>query len=115
MLLFLSCTICALILNFVTKDEDETGISVEAVIEIIIVFIFRGSIAFYFCYFQIYFCQLYPSRARGMGSGVVSAVGTLASTSSPIYLGYLQRNSINPMTIFVLFGIIGLSNVTLLT
>ena len=113
MVLFCICTVCALILNFIEKPEDE-GFSIEAIIEIIIVFIFRGSIAFYFCYFQIYFCELYPARARGLGSGIVSAVGTLASTSSPIYLGYLQRNNINPMTVFVLFGIIGLSNVMLL-
>jgi len=50
-----------------------------------------------------------------MGAGIVSAVGTLASTSSPIYLGYLQRNKINVMTIFVLFGAIGLGNLALLT
>ena len=49
-----------------------------------------------------------------MGAGIVSAVGTLASTSSPIYLGYLQRNDVNVMSIFVLFGIIGLGNLTLL-
>lgn len=78
------------------------------------VFIFRGCIAFFFCFFQVYFCELYPSRARGMGAGIVSAIGTLASTSSPIYLGYLQRNDINVMSIFVLFGIIGLGNLTLL-
>ncbi len=49
-----------------------------------------------------------------MGAGMVSAVGTLASTSSPIYLGYLSRNNINVMTIYVLFGIIGIGNLTLL-
>jgi hypothetical protein len=49
-----------------------------------------------------------------MGAGMVSAVGTLASTSSPIYLGYLKRNDINVMSIYVLFGIIGLGNLTLL-
>lgn len=113
MIIMIICTVCALILNFIEKPED-SSFSFEAVIEIIIVFIFRGSIAFYFCFFQIYFCELYPSRARGMGSGIVSSVGTLASTSSPIYLGYLQRNNINPMTVFVLFGIIGMSNIILL-
>ena len=50
-----------------------------------------------------------------MGAGIVSAVGTIASTSSPIYLGYLRRNNVNPMTVFVLFGIIGLSSLFLLT
>jgi hypothetical protein len=49
-----------------------------------------------------------------MGAGIVSAIGTLASTSSPIYLGYLQRNNINVMTIFILTGIIGLGNLALL-
>jgi len=83
-------------------------------VELILVFIFRASIAFFFCFFQVYFCELYPSRARGMGAGMVSAVGTLASTSSPIYLGYLSRNNINVMTIYVLFGIIGIGNLTLL-
>lgn len=50
-----------------------------------------------------------------MGAGIVSAVGTLASASSPIYLGVLKRNNINVMTIFVLFGIIGLSSLMLLS
>lgn len=89
--------------------------SIEAIIELVIVFIFRASIAFFFCFFQVYFCELYPARARGIGAGIVSAIGTLASTSSPIYLGYLKRNNINVMTVFVLFGIIGLSSIALLT
>lgn len=49
-----------------------------------------------------------------MGAGIVSAVGTLASTSSPIYLGYLKRNGINPMSFFVLFAIIAIGNLFLL-
>ena len=49
-----------------------------------------------------------------MGSGIVSAFGTVASGSSPIYLGYLRRINFNPMTVFVLFGIIGLLSLTLL-
>lgn len=114
MILFLGAGICALILSFIKKPEDQ-DLSLAAIIELVFVFIFRACVAFYFCYFQIYFCELYPARARGIGAGVVSAVGTLASTSSPIYLGYLKRNNINVMTIFVLFAIIGLSNVTLLS
>jgi len=49
-----------------------------------------------------------------MGAGIVSAVGTLASTSSPIYLGYLRRNGINVMSFFVLFSIIAIGNMILL-
>lgn len=113
-ILFSVCSLSALLLTFIKKPED-VDISLEAVLELIIVFIFRACVAFFFCFFQIYFCELYPSRARGMGAGIVSAVGTLASTSSPIYLGVLKRNNINVMTIFVLFGIIGLSSLMLLT
>jgi hypothetical protein len=50
-----------------------------------------------------------------MGAGIVSAVGTLASTSSPIYLGYLRRKGINVMSFFVLFAIIAIGNLCLLT
>ena len=50
-----------------------------------------------------------------MGAGIVSAVGTLASTSSPIYLDYLRRNGINVMSFFVLFAIIAIGNLFLLT
>ena len=88
--------------------------SLQDVIELIVVFIFRASIAFYFTYFQIYFCELYPSRARGIGSGVVSCFGTIASTSSPLYLGLLKSINFNVMTVFVLWSIIGISCVLLL-
>ena len=113
-ILFLVCSVSALILTFIKKPED-VDISLEAVLELIVVFIFRACISFFFCFFQIYFCELYPARARGMGAGIVSAIGTLASTSSPIYLGYLNRKNINVMSIFVLFGIIGMSILLLLT
>jgi hypothetical protein len=49
-----------------------------------------------------------------MGVGIVSAVGTLASTSSPIYLGFLKRKGINVMNFFMIFGIIAIGNLTLL-
>ncbi len=44
----------------------------------------------------------------------MSAIGTLASTSSPIFLGYLKRKDYNVMTLFVLFGIIAIGALTLL-
>jgi hypothetical protein len=49
-----------------------------------------------------------------MGAGIVSAIGTLASTSSPIFLGYLRRNGINVMSIYILFAIIAIGNLMLL-
>ena len=50
-----NCAFCSLLLNFIEKPE-ESDMSLEAIIEIIIVFIFRASVAFYFCFFQIYIC-----------------------------------------------------------
>lgn len=113
MVLFLVAICSSLALLFIEKPEG-CDLCVESVLELIIVFIFRGSVSFFFCFFQVYACELYPGRARGMGVGIVSAVGTLASTSSPIYLGYLRRNGINVMNFFVLFGIIAIGNLTLL-
>lgn len=49
-----------------------------------------------------------------MGAGIVSAVGTMASTTSPIFLGALRRNGINVMTIYILFAIIAIGNLMLL-
>jgi len=49
-----------------------------------------------------------------MGVGIASAAGSLASTGSAMYLGYLRRNNINVMTVFLLFGIIALGCLTFL-
>jgi|694.fasta_scaffold115113_1 hypothetical protein len=112
-ILFIVAGMCALLLTFVQKPED-CDLCIQSIIEIIAVFIFRGCVSFFFCFFQVYFCELYPARARGMGAGIVSAFGTLAATSSPIYLGYLRRNGINVMSFFVLFAIIAIGNLILL-
>jgi hypothetical protein len=44
----------------------------------------------------------------------VSAVGTIASTVSPIFLGVLSRANINVMILFTLIGIIAIGTYTLL-
>lgn len=49
-----------------------------------------------------------------MGSGLAFAIGTIASTLSPIFLGYLKRNGINVMGFFVLFAIIAIGNLFIL-
>jgi hypothetical protein len=36
----------------------------------------------------IYMVELYPARSRALGGGIASAAGTIASTSSPVVLGY---------------------------
>jgi hypothetical protein len=67
-----------------------------------------------FSIFIVYTCELYPSRARALGNGMVSAAGTIASTISPLFLGFLSRKKINVMIIFTLLGIIAIGTFTLL-
>lgn len=49
-----------------------------------------------------------------MGTGIVSAVGTVASTMSPIVLGVLKRNDISIFILFTLFGIIAIGALSFL-
>jgi sugar phosphate permease len=112
-LLFFIAVCAAFVLSFF-EEPDECDFCLESVVELIIIFIFRACISFFFCFFQIYVCELFPSRARGMGFGIVSAVGTLASTSSPIYLGVLRRNGLDEFNFFILFGIAAIGSLTLL-
>ncbi len=79
-----------------------------------VIFIFRSSIALYFCVFYLYVNELYPSRVSGLGMGIVSAVGTTASTVSPILLGYLERQDINVMIIFCALGVIAMGLTSLM-
>jgi len=58
--------------------------------------------------------ELYPGRARAIGSGFVAAVGTVASTICPIFLGALERAEINVMIFFTVTGIIGVGIFTVL-
>lgn len=112
-LLYAIAVVMAGILIFVSKPE-YCELCLESFVELVIIFIFRLCVSFFFCFFQVYVCELYPSRARGLGSGIVSAVGTIASTVSPLLLGQLKRQGINVMIFFVMFGIVAIGCLTLL-
>jgi hypothetical protein len=49
-----------------------------------------------------------------MGSGISSSVGTLASSMSPIILGYFQRNKLNPNIMFAVLSLLSVGVTTLL-
>lgn len=53
--LFLVAMACSLALTFVVKPE-ECDLCIQSIIEIILIFIFRGCVSFFFCFFQVYFC-----------------------------------------------------------
>lgn len=63
--------------------------------------------SFYFSIFFLYATELFPLRARGIGFGVGSAAGAIASSSGGPILSTLVDNSISPMIFFTLCGIIG--------
>jgi hypothetical protein len=68
-------------------------------------FLFRSVVAFYFCVFELYINELYPTRVTGLGMGTVSAFGSLASILSPFLLTLINANFI--MMIFCGFALIG--------
>lgn len=107
-------TLCAAIMVFVRKPEDCDGQCGEAIIELILIFIFRFSVSMEFTVMIIFLAELYPGRARALGNGFCSAFGTVASTISPIFLGILDRAEVNPMLYFTILGIIGLGIFTIL-
>lgn len=49
-----------------------------------------------------------------MGGGIASAVGTLASSLSPIVLGMFERNDINVNILFAILCLLSIGVVTLL-
>ena len=68
------------ILIFVNPGEDCNGCT-QGIIEIIFVFASRFVISFYFSIFFLYVTEIFPLRARGLGFGIASAAGAIASSS----------------------------------
>ncbi len=60
----------------------------------------RFFIAMYFAIFGLYINELYPSKARGLGTSIILAFGTVASTTNPLILETFKRFKIDPMILF---------------
>ena len=56
---------------------------------------------------NLYQAELYPTRVRNTASGIFGVFGTMASTSSPIVIGMLKRQSFNYFVIFAALSMIG--------
>jgi len=77
-------------------------------LELLFIFIFRFSVSFEFALFLLYCNELYPAQIRGLGIGISSAIGTIASTGTPLIFGELRKKNFPVMLIFLLFGVISL-------
>ncbi len=106
-ILFSIASFVSFILVFIERPVDcET--CYHSIIELIVVFIFRGCVSLFFCFFQVYMCELYPARIRAIGMGVISSFGSLATTLNPLYLGAVRRNGLNVFTLFLILGMIAI-------
>ena len=88
--LFLVTVISALIISMIKKPEN-CNLCYQSIIELCLVFIFRLCIAVEYALFLVYTVELFPTRVVGLGVGALSAIGTIASTLSPLILGALKR------------------------
>ena len=78
---------------------------VESIVYLVFTFLFRSVVAVYFCVFELYINELYPTRVTGLGVGTVSAFGSLASILSPFILSLINANFV--MMIFCGFALVG--------
>lgn len=78
-------------------------------LEIFCIFSSRFFVSFYFSIFFLYVTELFPLRARGMGFGVGSAAGAIASSSGGVILTAMQSNGIAPTIFFVLCGVLAIA------
>lgn len=76
--------------------------------ETILVFTARFCICAYFSVFFLFVTEIYPLPLRGIGFGMSSAFGALASISSQFVLSSISKTKINPMIIFSGVSVIGL-------
>ena len=96
------------ILVFVEKPENCDGCW-QSYLELLCVFSARFFTAFYFSVFFLYVTELYPLRARGIGFGIGSAAGAIASSSGNAIIFGLADNGITPMIFFTLVGILAIA------
>lgn len=82
-LLFAVAVVSAVGLFFVTNRNDDFW----KILQMVLIFVFRFAISFYFVIFAIYSTELFPAQIKGVAIGFASALGTVASTLSPIIFG----------------------------
>lgn len=75
-----------------------------------LIFVFRFCSSLEFAIFLVYTNEVFPTQIRGIGLGISSALGTVASTASPYIFGaHLTTNSATShiMIVFLVLSLIG--------
>lgn len=80
----------------------------EGMFETVLVFTARFCICAYFSVFFLFLTEIYPLPVRGIGFGMTSVFGALASISSQFILTSISKTKINPMIIFTFISVIGI-------
>ena len=96
-----------LILIFIHTGEDCHG-CFAGIVQIFLVFASRFVISFYSSLFFLYATEIFPLRARGLGFGMCSAMGALASSSGQFIFSYLEDEHISPMILFSSFSLLAI-------
>ena len=101
------------ILVFVTPPDYCNG-CIEGFIEIILVFCSRFCICYYFSIFFLYVTEIFPLRARGLGFGIASAFGAVASASAQFIFSEMEERGINSMIFLTIAAILPMIVLTFL-
>lgn len=114
LILFGIATIFSGLLLFVEIPSDCDLVCFELILQLIFVFIFRFCISMVFALINIYTNELYPTRSRSIGNGILGVFGTVASSTCPIIMGLMTRNNVNPFILFTILGIFATASMTFL-
>lgn len=107
MLLFFIATVLSAALIFLEKPQDCDNCSI-IYIQLALVFVFRSCIAMEFTVMLVYQSEIYPTRVRNIGNGLLGVFGTTTSTVSPIIMGLFTRAELNPFILFTCLGVVAI-------
>lgn len=113
-IVLLSIAVLCSLITTVVNDPVECGLCMETAVQIILIILFRAVISFFFSFFEIYISEIFPSRVRGLGFGIISAAGSLSSALTPTILSILLDNTIDALLLFSISGVMAASCLTLL-
>lgn len=63
---------------------------------------------------DVYTTELFPTRVRSIGGGMLGVLGNIATSTIPLIMGVISRAAINPFIVFTMMGLIGIANFTFL-
>ena len=107
MLLFFIATVVSGILIFLVKPKDCDTCSI-IFIQLALIFVFRFCVSMQFTLMLVYQNEIYPTRVRNIGNGLLGVFGTMTSTVSPVVMGFFTRAEINHFILFTCLGIVAI-------